>query len=201
MECGESMILPYLPSTAMMRGYVRQRLEGDSRIRVWRGLLGSLRPRDLTRREIAGAHGQRPVLLTVPIKGGAGIVKRGHPECWTLSDHGRWRMMHLGAMEAAYGAAPYFDHFYPAIRSVITEAHEGMPVADFTSRLYTSLEDILGLESIIEYLRNMNDAEYQRVMVYAREKTVVEYADLSFLDVIFRKGLESIFTLLGDSDC
>lgn len=181
----------------MMRSYLHRRLRDESRDDAWRLTLGSLRPREWSRREVAGAHGQSPVLLTVPIEGGSSVVKRAHPGQWTLSDHGRWRMMHLGALEAAYGTTPFFEHFYPGIHRVLSEAGQGMSFHDFTLRLYEAVEDNLRMEPLIDYLLGMDQACRQRIILLSSEKKITGYADLAFLDVIFRKGQESIFTLLA----
>lgn len=196
MPYNESATIPYMPSLRMMRSWMAARLAGESDAGAWRLTLRGLRPRDLSRREVAGARGQEPVMLSVAIQGGSSMVKRGHPETWLLSDHGRWRMMHLGALEAAYGTTPFFEHFYPDIRSILLAADEHTPFLDLTAKLHYALRQPLQFESMIDYLRQLDTFDRQQLRKIAVEKNSVGYADLAFLDVIFKKGPESIFTLL-----
>lgn len=189
---------PYLPSVAMMREWMRRRMEGYSDSEAWRMTLSERNPREWCRREVAGAHGQSPVLLSVAISGGSSVVKRGHPERWLLSDHGRWRMMHLGAIEAAYGATAYFEHLFPEIRRILTEAGEGTPFIEFSSALYTAAAGIAGIDRMTDYILATDAAGRERIRRIANEKKGDIYADLAFIDVIFKKGPESIFTLIPE---
>lgn len=96
---------PYLLSTAWCRGR-----EVPCKVNLGRFL---------TRTRI-WSNAPEGMALTVPIEGGAAAVKRQDPHVLRISAHGDWTRIHLGAIEAAYGKEPYFQHFFPEIAEIIT---------------------------------------------------------------------------------
>lgn len=97
------IIPPYLASTAWLQGKVKARL---------------LKTRDYTR-TIIESNSFEGMVLTVPVAGGSSAAKRLKPSQLEISDHGDWTRIHLGAIEAAYGREPYFQHLFPEIASAI----------------------------------------------------------------------------------
>lgn len=96
---------PYLPTTVWCRG-------GEMPCKVNHG-------RFLTRTRI-WSNAPGGMVLTVPVEGGATAVKSQKPHMMRISGHGDWTRIHLGAIEAAYGKEPYFQHFFPEIAEIIT---------------------------------------------------------------------------------
>lgn len=191
-------VIPYLPTLRQMRLLMKARLAGEGLNEALRRITAEMRPRDLARTLVAGAHGQQPLRLSVAIEGGSSVVKRGRPQLWRISDHGRWRRMHLGAIEAAYSSAPFFPHLFPEIeRILLMEAEAGLPFTELTSRLFDSAENILQTERILPSLISLRRTRPEFLETLIKEKNSEENDDLAFLDVIFRKGPESIFSLLS----
>ena len=127
------MIPPYLASLAAYRNWMRARLAGASDAEAWRRVadgMSRVERRCLPRTLVAGAHGQDPLTLSVPISGGASVIKRGHPEVWGGSMHGRWPAVHLGALEAAYSATPFFPHLRDGKYSILPGAREGKNIGE-----------------------------------------------------------------------
>ncbi len=178
-----------------MRRWLAARLEGRSESEALRRIVADLRPRDLARTLIAGAAGQAPLRLSVAIEGGSSTVKRGHPQRWLLSDHGRWRQMHLGALEAAYGTSPFYRYFSPDIAAVFDSVGEGYPFGHFTSRLFDLTVRRILDDDVIYSLRRLRLERPDFHEKLTEEKKETEIDDLAFIDVIFRKGPESIFII------
>lgn len=179
-------IIPYFPSIREMRRRIAARLSYSA----------DMKPRDLTRTLIAGAHGQSPLRLSVPIEGGSSVVKRGHPDIWHLSDHGRWRRMHLGAIEAAYGSTPYFIHLFPLIEEIFEEFSSLRLFTDFTARLHQATLDFIQFDTLLPSLEKLRNDKPDFLNTLIQEKRIDEIDDFAFIDVIFKKGSDSIFQIL-----
>ena len=194
-------IIPYLPSLSLARNWMRARLDGYDDTLSWiKGLQGAgnrlINPRILTRTLVAGARGQEPLLLSVPIEGGASGVKHGDPAFWRISLHGDWPRIHLGALEAAYSNTAYYPHLINQIRKIVSDVKEGDNFALFTRQLLETIYNFLDIETLIPALRNIIRENPERIRLLSEEKKPGTDADLSILDVIFKRGPETIFTLL-----
>lgn len=192
--------VPYMASTAWYREYLHVRLENAAddagAIRRANGKCVD-RVREMCRATIAGAHGQMPVLLSVPIAGGASTVKRVMPCRWGLSSHGRWQQMHIGALQAAYGSTPFYSHCMDMLEPVI-----GRPLTEsvgefarLTLDIHRVVCRILNIEGNIQALREAFQTRKEWMERICQEKSadVMEY--MSVFDVIFRKGEEALFAL------
>lgn len=189
-------VIPYFPSVGVMRRWMECRLDGNSSGDAWRYVVEDASSRTLARSIIAGAHGQGPLLISAAIRGGASVVKRGHPERWQLSDHGRWRHVHIGAIDAAYGATPFFPHLFPELRHILNQAGEGTPFLEFTSRINECVFNIINPEGVIPSLISLRATDPDFFHQLRIEKNGEENDELAFLDVIFRKGPESLFAIM-----
>lgn len=124
-------------------------------------------------------------VLTVPVEGGAGILKRRNSDP-VLSEHGKWRREHLGAWQTAYGRTPYFGHLMPEIAAVY-EISAGMRLEEFNSRMLGVALGWIGTlpaEADRRRLAAVCDAAVKRVM-----------PGLSIFDALFRLGKEAVFAL------
>lgn len=193
----------------MWRRWMAARLEGEEieNLRLIRHDRQGLR--GMARTFVAGAGGQPPLQLSVAIAGGASVVKRGNPESWLLSGHGGWPELHLRAIEAAYGATPFFRYLYPDIRTALSSAVEGSRFADLTMVLHKACSSFIDAENLIPELRKLREENPHRFRTLAEEyrlpdrlepggeeKRGMDYAEMAFIDVIFRNGPQSIFSLL-----
>ena len=193
------MIPPYLASLGAYRAWMRARLAGASDAEAWRRVADGMSRagrRCLPRTLVAGAHGQGPLTLSVSISGGASVIKRGHPEEWGISMHGRWTAVHLGALDAAYSATPFYPHLRDAFSALLRQVGEGDSFGSLTTALHRECSLLLDLEGIIPALRSVAGESQGRLRKLAEEKSVGLHTDLAFLDVICRRGREAVFALL-----
>lgn len=197
---GLSGAVPYLASLALYRRWIRLRLEGLADDEAWHSIACEMPRagrREMARTVVAGARGQEAVRLPLPVEGGASVLKRGRPEEWRVSLHGRWPAVHLGAIEAAYGATPFYQHVIPLLREEIAGVAAGDSFAGLTRRLHGVIAGVLDVERLLPALHRLQSESPDRLATLAREKSCDAYADISVIDVIFKKGPEAIFTLLG----
>ncbi len=172
--------------------------EGDTEAVIRANSANLSAAKALCRTVIAGAHGQPPMTLSVPIAGGASTVKRGEVLQWRLSDHGRWQHLHLGALQAAYGSSPFYAHIMDALSPVISRAvTPGVSrFASLTDDIHRVVLRLLNMDENIEALREMLNVrpDFATALRAEYSRDVMEY--LSIFDVIFRKGEDAIFALL-----
>ena len=191
---------PYMATTSWYRSYLDARLamsaDTESVIRANRANLSVAKT--LCRTLIAGAHGQPPMTLSVPIAGGASTVKRGEVMQWRLSDHGRWQHLHLGAFQAAYGSSPLYGHIMDRLSPVISgPVTPGISLfANLTDAIHSVVLRLLNIDDNIESLRELLSVrpDFATALREEYSRDVMEY--LSIFDVIFRKGEDAIFTML-----
>lgn len=169
---------PYLPSTLWMK------TKNGGR---------PLPARDYTRTLIAC---NRPggMVLTVPVAGGASAVKRGDIRSLEISDHGDWTRIHLGAIEAAYGKCPYFQHLFPEIAEHIVAYPESLALLNLT--LLSDMLSFLDYDREIDALESLaseNPGRCARIKSRLEAKTD---ASFSFLQPLFQFGKDAIFLLL-----
>lgn len=172
-------IIPYLASTLWFQGKI------DT---------GVLKPRILTRTLIE-SNSPEGMVLTVPIAGGSAAVKRLPPAEMEVSGHGDWTRIHLGAIEAAYGREPYFQHLFPHVAEIIT----GYPshLLELNRRLARIMLEFAGYDASIgdiEVLRKRNPDRYS--MIASRLLSKIDPAH-SLLEPLFRFGPDTIFLLHG----
>lgn len=197
-----SATVPYMATASWYRVYLDARIASaattdDDAVRAANRLCIS-NGRELSRSVVAGAHGQQPVMLSVPVAGGAHTVRRGGEERWSLSGHGRWQQMHLGALKAAYGNTPYYSHCIDRLAPIISRPLKGEAgdFAQMTRDIHHTVMEILNVEQNLPALRNMirERNEFAKTIRTEYSTDVMEY--FSLFDVIFHKGEASIFTLL-----
>lgn len=196
------MPAPYMGSLQLYRQWLHRRIEGFDDAGAWHVIAASMpraeRRRVLPRTTVAGASGQQPLTLSVPMAGGSSVLKRGRPEEWRLSMHGRWQAVHLGALEAAYGAMPFYSHVVPELKKSLEATYEGMPFGQLTDSIHRLILRTLDIEPLLPELARMRREDAARLQSLADEKNQGCHTDFTILDVIFRKGPEGIFTLLRD---
>lgn len=191
--------VPYFPSLGLYRQWMGLRLEGLEDSEAWKRIIASTPHRQrrmMARSQVAGAHGQPPLTLSVPIAGGGSVLKRGDIENWRVSMHGRWQDVHLGALAAAYSHTPFYPFLSHEFEAVIRATYENMPFVDLTSRLHEIILGILDTGNLIKALKRGEELASERLRQLVAEKSEGLHTDLSILDVIFKKGPEGVFALL-----
>ncbi len=171
------IIPPYLPSTLWLQGKVPAK---------------PLKTRDYTRTLIE-SNSPEGMILTVPVVGGSRAAKRLRPEQLEISGHGDWTRIHLGAIEAAYGKEPYFQHLFPEIADVIE--HYPQHLASINVLLKEKMMDFIGCPEALEEIRKLREAFPKRSSDITRRLESKINTSHSFLEPIFRLGPDSIFLL------
>lgn len=148
----------------------------------------SLSGKDLCRACIKGKQGE--ILLSVPVAGGRRALKElavsGEA---ALSEHGNWRHVHTGALEACYGKAPFYPHLIPSLEEIY---HSGeADLAGFTGRLHEAMRRWLilpgGFPREIPEIARGRGAELMEDI----------NPDMSLLDALMRFGPETLLPLLA----
>lgn len=173
----EGIMPTYLPST------------------LWMKCLGigiDLKTRDYARTRIL-SNTQSGILLTVPVAGGSSATKRLRPASLKISDHGDWPRLHLGALDAAYGKEPYFQHLFPEIASEIT----GYPkeLSTLNRNLMTKMMVFLDYETLMPEIRNLRNQYPRRCESIADKLRSKIDPEHSFLEPLFRFGRDALFLL------
>lgn len=195
-------MIPYLPSTALYAEWLRHRISGLDDAGSWCRACSGTAPRGFARTTVAGGGSQPPLVLSIPLEGGAATVKKAEPEDWNISLHGRWPAIHLGALNAAYSSSPYFPHLIPLVEPVIKNVKEGDNLYDFNLSLHNNITDFLAIDNILPFLqRNCIDASgnhfiFPECWKY-KSQSAATFLDMSFLHYIFQQGRSAIFTLMA----
>ncbi|MDE6379123.1 MAG: WbqC family protein [Muribaculaceae bacterium] len=171
-------IPPYLAATEWVQGKLGS---------------GSLKTRSYTRTLIE-SNAPEGMVLTVPVVGGASAAKRLKPAHLEISDHGDWTRIHLGAIEAAYGREPYFQHLFPEIAAVIEVYPQHLWRLNVL--LMEKMLDFIGYADAIEGILNLRDANPERCKEIATRLESKINPGHSFLEPLFRLGPDAIFLLM-----
>lgn len=176
MEMNPTMI-PYLPSMKWL-------LDADRH--------GNMPTREYTRTRVS-SNSPEGMMLTVPVVGGSSAVKRLHPEELEVSGHGDWTRIHLGAIDAAYGKEPYFQHFFPGIAEVIRRYP--VRLADMNRKLFAGMLDEICYRATSEDVESFRKANPQRYdNIRRRMLTKIDICN-SWIEAIFRLGPDLAFLL------
>lgn len=185
---------PYLPPIAWWRTRLAEMLDLPTTQCI-------IPRREMMRTVIAGADGAT-VRLSVPVVGGAGMLKHGDPKRWTVSDHGRWQAMHLGALDAAYSRTPYYQHYIPRIAKLINSA-PGRPAEAFCADLVAAIDNFLGLPAILPSIAEMLRTSPSLAASLARDHSQkipdtfnTDPETLSILHLLFQQGPATLFPLI-----
>lgn len=134
------------------------------------------------------------IILSMAIEGGAARLKRSSfiPSA-QLSDHGNWRHVHLGALEATYGRSPFYQHLIPVIRDVYNSQENTL--RGFNYEIHHAICSFLNVENI----KNIQDTILYEG-THATKERGEEIANgldrkLSIIDTLMRFGTESILAL------
>lgn len=187
------MVTPFGVTPRWLEAYLNALAEGceDADARIAADDLNGVKGKEFARCRIKTAGnvktGDEILCLTVPVEGGSSVLKRRGVDP-RLSDHGKWRREHLGALNAAYGSTPYFEHLMPEIEKVYADS-QGISLEEFNSRM---LGVILGW--IDRSVLISDDATLREAGKEVRKHID---ADLSALDMLFRLGKTASLGLIA----
>lgn len=202
-SCGMTMpvdnslpCVPYLATQQWYAEWLHRRLQGNSEgeARAAASSACRLRPRDFTHCVLPSPSGE--IRLSVAVEGGSGILKRLRPEDVCMSGHGRWPSVHLGALNALYGRAAYFDHLHDSLIGAYNDV-EGHRLSELCDRLHglqTALAfppDILYTFSVLSTIEKIHLQEICSDYAHAYR------SELPFLELIMHYGPDAIFILLS----
>lgn len=150
--------------------------------------------KDFARTCISGNTGS--LFLSIPIVGGAATLKKAKGiSNAVLSDHGNWRHTHLGALEAVYGRAPFYQHLMPMLHDVYTS--QIRLLSDFNAAIHEVLCGFLGIgerDSLFDY-----DAFAPQSAIALRGMELSGQINFrhSIIEAIMHHGRETILALLN----
>lgn len=185
------MVVPFAPSAAWYVAYISSMLSGaDETQAIALANRGLVSGKDFARCDIAGASARQT--LSLPVEGGSSRLKRkDFARFAVLSEHGRWRETHAGALSAAYGRTPFFTHLFPDFEKIYSD-REITTLAAFNLAVFNVTTRTLGIPSIIETLReDHTDALREAIMEIKAEID----PSLSIFDALFRLGKTSLLGL------
>lgn len=158
----------------------------------WQGRRSTLKTRDYTRTLIE-SNSPEGITLTVPVTGGASAAKRLKPDELTISGHGDWTRIHLGAIEAAYGREPYFQFLFPEIEEIISRYPEHL--RELNVSLMVCLMGFLRYDESypeVERLRQSNPGRCSDIGTRLLRKVDPGH---SLLEPLFRLGPDTLFLI------
>ncbi len=150
--------------------------------------------------------------MTVPLVGETNAMPVPMREV-RISNHGKWRHLHWGALYSYYGKTPYFDYIAPDLERIIVNGRQTF-LHDFNQELHEAIAEFADLP--IE-LRRLEDVAAEgavdlRGKIAGKKPDALPITDvayyqlwsnrygfvpnLSILDLVMNMGRESIFTLM-----
>lgn len=134
-------------------------------------------------------------ILSVPVEGGNRRLRctltPSQLQRLTLSDHGAWSRVHLGAIRALYGRAPYFLHYIPALE----EIYGGVRAGDSFHRFTAALHSLFVADIDAESFRHMRLHE-PKLFAALRAERMVQMPDCAtLLHAFMLLGPETPFAL------
>ena len=138
-------------------------------------------------------------ILSIPVVGGSGILKRSdiNLDKIMISDHGRWRQEHLGAINATYGKTPYFPYIFPELEKIYREKSNGS-LGEFNRELFEFVYRFLDVDSIRKAIDEMNLRNPRRLGQLKRELETKVNLNYSIFDALFRLGKNTAFVIFDD---
>lgn len=147
--------------------------------------------KDFARCRIRSNGGE--ILLSEAIEGGSSRLRRESalPKVM-LSDHGNWRHTHLGALNAAYGRTPYYQHFMPLLEPVYQSAE--VSLSGFNAKIHEAiLKMLFGDDDPAQLIRALSGSNAAKER--GKEISAEISLPLSVIDALMRHGREVLLAL------
>lgn len=157
---------------------------------------------------ILGAHGVEALSLPIEHSPASRVIRDIR-----LSGHDRWQHRHIGAIETAYGASPYFEYYWDDIRPLIETASPWLWELNYqlTERIASLLPLELALCPTEQFLPPSGLSTDLRYSIRPKQAPEDEtfapqpyyqphpgqgfVPNLSILDLLFNMGPESLLVL------
>ena len=166
-------------------------LAGEWQLEQW----GTYQKQSLANRcKIAGANGG--ITLSVPLV--AGREQKTLLQQVKIDNSQRWPVQHLRTLQSCYGKAPFFDHYFPVIQTLLNQPHTYL--VELNDAI---IRQILGWLKMSSHIKKTE--RYQNVRLfkaehgYAIQPYIQVFADktgflpdLSIVDAIFCLGPQVI---------
>ena len=152
--------------------------------------------RALARCSIAAGRSGAEV-LSVPVEGGARTLRRMPAEPVRLSEHGGWRRVHWGALTAAYGRAPYFEHLAPALEEIYGRPWEYLH--EFCAAIDAVVCDAMRWQTSAAEIAALCPPGHPVPLRWTETAAAIR-PELSIYDAVFHLGPEAILGLAASLD-
>lgn len=188
---------PLAPSVLWMSNFLKAlRDSGETDPAVIEANKGEISSRSWGRFSLMDDHGSM-LTLSVAVEGGGRQLRSFNKiNKVYLSDHGDWRKVHLGGLEAVLGAKPFFSHLIPGLRKIYQgtslDTLEGFNTAIFREVLTFLMENIS--------IGDLKDFEsYGACTARGKEIAKTLSGDISVIQYIATIGRETLPGLLAYS--
>lgn len=171
--------VPYAPSSA----WVAARMQCKK---------PDFKARDLARCRIYSK--EDPIVLSIPLEGGASSLKRLTPDLIRLSEHGQWRRLHTRAITTTYRRFPFFDYVGDRIFPIYDI--EFYNLEEFNEAIALKICECLKLNELASTLESMQPDQRQLYQATAKELMRLIHPELSVLDALFRLGPDATIPLI-----
>lgn len=148
----------------------------------------------LARTILISGKGER-LMLSMAVEGGARQLRNIKDNSLIfLSDHGNWRKNHLGAIEALYGKAPFYDYIIGELKPIY-QNNDLMTLSSFNSAIHKVFKKILLEKISFERLNNLS-AENVVIKERGKEISLNISPEISILDPLMKIGPETLLAII-----
>lgn len=182
---------PYAPNLRWYALWYSGRLHGmTDEDAVWHAnRLCDVGGKEYARCCVRSASGR--IWLSVAVDGGSGgLRRRGAEKTASVSLHGRWPHVHLGALEASYGRSPYYQHVAVGIRDILENVAAGDSLGALNRKIHAHLSGFLTTGVDKEALYS------EAVRMRGPEIAADLEPELSLIDALMYYGPETSLALL-----
>lgn len=144
-----------------------------------------------------------PVVLTLPVEGGARLLRKINSQDLKISEHGEWRKNHAGALEACLGKTPFYRYFEKGFLEVLSDKNlsslESYNLAIFRV-LYSFLMQDIPQEALQkEFERQNGQAEGLNPCVKERGKEIAALLnpEISIIEAMSQFGRETLLAIFA----
>lgn len=151
--------------------------------------------KDYSRTWLLTGKGEK-LMLSMALEGGSGRLKNIDSfEEIRLSNHGNWRKNHLGAIEAVYRKAPFYDFIIDELQEVYNN-YELETLASFNGAIHDCVVKSLTGGIYSDALNNLGE---KNVVIIERGAEIAGHTDptVSIIDPLMRFGPETLLMLIN----
>ena len=186
---------PLFPTTGWFSVFLREYADSFSRpcaIEIANNVLGS--PKEFGRYILTDSSGRKQVQSLAVEGGGRQLRTFQKLSRLRLSEHGDWRRVHLGAIEALLGRKPYYRHLENGIKEIYHN-RDLQTLEEFNIAIFNYLFSFL-MEDVTEFtLKQFRE----NPVIKERGKEIARHIDsgISLLQAIASYGKEALLGILA----